>query len=250
MRTAQTRVARLAALAVPAALGLTLLTGAAGVARPAAAPGLDAAAQQAGVLGALAGVTQPAAELVGLAAKAPDGKVPEADATRLKAAVATAIEKLQAAMPAAAAPEAPVAAPGLPVAPPVGAPPVAAPPVGAPAKPLVGVPASRARAEQSDLVATAAANLKKSVDELASPAAAAPAVDAPAAGAPAVGLPAVGTPAVGATAPAPAADAAAPAAKVVKDTVNLVAATVLGSGLPAPDLQGLPKLPALSTATN
>ncbi|MFC5664261.1 hypothetical protein ACFP3U_14860 [Kitasatospora misakiensis] len=256
MRSVQTRAARLAALAVPAALGLTLLTGAPGVARPAAAPGLDAAAQQAGVLGALAGVTQPAAELVALAAKSPDGKVPEADATRLKSAVGTAIDKLKAVLPAAA--ETPAVAPGLPVT----------PPVGTPGKPLVGAPAARAQAGPADLVATAVANLKKSVDELASPAgAAAPAAGAPApgVGAPAVGAPApgvgvpavgapapgVGIPAVGGTVPAPAADAAAPAQKVVKDTVNLVAATVLGSGLPAPDLEGLPKLPALgATATN
>ncbi len=48
-------------------------------------------------------------------------------------------------------------------------------------------------------------------------------------------------------APAP---AAAPAEQVVKDTVNLVAATVLGNpALPAPDLAGLPKLPALPGAT-
>ncbi|MFD8699497.1 hypothetical protein [Kitasatospora purpeofusca] len=217
MRSTQTRVARLAALAVPAALGLTLLTGAPGMARPAAAPGLDNAAQQAGVLGALAGVTQPATELVTLAAKAPDGKVSEADATRLRSAVAAAIDKLQAALPAAA-PAAPVAAPGLPVTPPVGAP--------------AGVPASRAQAAPADLVATAAANLRKSVDELAAPAAAAP-------------------PAVGTTAPVQApAPAAAPAEQVVKDTVNLVAATVLGNtALPAPDLAGLPKLPALPGAT-
>ncbi|SDS83490.1 Meckel syndrome type 1 protein [Streptomyces sp. TLI_053] len=218
MRSAQTRVARLAALAVPAALGLTLLTGAPGMARPAAAPGLDAAAQQAGVLGALAGVTQPATELVALAAKSPDGTVPEADATRLRTAVGAAIDKLQAALPAAA-PAAPVAAPGLPVT----------PPVGAPAEPPAGVPAVRAQAAPTDLVATAAANLRKSVDQLAAPAA--PAT-----------TPAVGT--IVLPAPAPAAVPAAPAEQVVKDTVNLVAATVLGgTALPKPDLAGLPALP-------
>ncbi|WP_424212871.1 hypothetical protein ACN20G_12765 [Streptomyces sp. BI20] len=216
MRSTPTRLARLTRLAAPAALGLTLLTAAPGVARPAEAPGLDAVTQQAGVLGALAGVTKPATELVALAAKAPDGKIPEADANRLKGEVAAALDTLKSALPAGA-PAAPVPAPELP----------AAPPVEAPVKPPVGLPVTRAQAAPAELIATAAANLKKSVDALAAPA--------------------------GEAAPctcSPKAAAAGSAQRVVTDTVNLTAATVLGAGLPAPDLAGLPKLPALPVATH
>ncbi|MEU8759816.1 hypothetical protein [Streptomyces sp. NPDC048659] len=255
-------VPRLTALAISAVLTLgTAGPAFADEARPALpatlaggrAPLPDAAAllAQAEALGDLGSVSTPVTELITAALKVDGGQLPAADADALKKKIDTAVDAAKEAAPAPV-PEAPV--PGTPA---VDPPPPAAP------TPATGLPAVPTPATGLPAVPTPAAGL---------PAAGLPAVAPPAAGLPAVGAPAGLPVTAGVRAAAPAdvvADALAgvqtavagllaavtsgDAGKVVPQVtsaltslVNLAVATVLGGGLPAPDLAGLPALPSLA----
>ncbi|WP_327163960.1 hypothetical protein [Streptomyces zaomyceticus] len=212
--------------------------------RAARAPLPDAAAllTQAEALGELGSVTTPVTDLVRAALKADAGQLPAADAEALKAKIAEAVAQAKATAPAL--PDTPAAPPAadLPVTPPAAdlpvAPPAvetpadlpAVPPVEAPAlpvKPPVGLPvAAGAKAAWSgraaapaDVVADALATVEKAVAAL---------------------LAAVTSGDAGGVVPQVTA--------TLTSLVNLAVATVLGSGLPAPDLAGLPALPALPAA--
>ncbi|MFJ5289836.1 hypothetical protein [Streptomyces sp. NPDC088348] len=171
--------------------------GDASAARPASAPaapvpGADKLAGQAKLLGDAGGVLTPVAALVDAVLKAPDGKLPAADAAKLGDAVKAALAKVTAGAPGAPA------APGIPG----GVTGVS----GAPAAPDPG----------AALKAKAAADLQTKVDTL-------------------VRTATTGSPAKVATA----------AQAVLASQVNVVAATLLGGGLPAANLPGLPKLPTV-----
>ncbi|MET9540187.1 hypothetical protein ABZY16_22190 [Streptomyces sp. NPDC006553] len=219
--------------------------------RAARAPLPDAAAllTQAEALGDLGSVTTPVTELVTAALKADSGQLPAADAEALKAKIAAAVEEAKATAPAPL-PDTPVTPPStdlpvtppstdlpvtppaaeLPVAPPAVETPVelpAAPPVEAPAlpvKPPVTLPvAADAKAAwagkaaaPADVVDDALATVEKAVAAL---------------------LAAVTSGDAGGVVPQVTA--------TLTSLVNLAVATVLGSGLPAPDLAGLPALPTL-----
>lgn len=159
---------RFTRLTVPAALCVTLLAvspGLAGAAeapgRPQAAvssaltgkalpaqaiPGTEALLAQVQSLGAVGGVLKPVTDLLTAVLKSPDGKIPEADLTALKAQVDTALADLKKSLPPAPALPAPV--PEVPVKPPVDLPapvpelPVPGPPlpVPAPALPAPALP--------------------------------------------------------------------------------------------------------------
>ncbi|MFJ5828484.1 hypothetical protein [Streptomyces sp. NPDC093089] len=253
---------RLTALAISAVLTL----GAAGPAvagehhpssaadRAARAPLPEAAAllAQAEALGGLGSVTTPVIELVTAALKADSGQLPAADADALKAKIAATVDQAKGTAPAplpdtpapdtpapdvpapdvpVTPPELPVTPPELPATPPAADLPVAPPsvdaPVGLPVKPPVSLPvaagakaasvkAGSAKAAPADVVGDALATVEKAVAGLL-----AAATSGDAAGV---------VPQVTAT---------------LTSLVNLAVATVLGSGLPAPDLAGLPALPAL-----
>ncbi|MEU7294148.1 hypothetical protein AB0A76_13210 [Streptomyces exfoliatus] len=201
--------------------------------RAARAPLPEAAAllSQAEALGDLGSVTTPVTELVAAALKADEGQLPAADAEALKAKIAAAVDEAKAAAPAPL-PDAPVTPPStdLPVTPPAVETPVdlpAKPPVEAPAlpvKPPVGLPvAADAKAAwagkaaaPADVVDDALATVEKAVAAL---------------------LAAVTSGNAGGVVPQVTA--------TLTSLVNLAVATVLGSGLPAPDLAGLPALPSL-----
>ncbi len=201
--------------------------------RAARAPLPEAAAllSQAEALGELGSVTTPVAELVAAVLKADDGQLPAADADALKAKIAAAVDEAKAAAPAPL-PDAPVTPPStdLPVTPPAVETPVdlpAKPPVEAPALPVeppVGLPvAADAKAAwagkaaaPADVVDDALATVEKAVAAL---------------------LAAVTSGNAGGVVPQVTA--------TLTSLVNLAVATVLGSGLPAPDLAGLPALPSL-----
>ncbi|MFB6842740.1 hypothetical protein [Streptomyces sp. NPDC056361] len=245
---------RLTALAISAVLTL----GAAGPAvagehhpstaadRAARAPLPEAAAllTQAEALGELGSVTAPVAELVTAALKADSGQLPAADADALKAKIATAVDQAKGAAPAplpdAPAPDVPVTAPELPVTPPAPELPVTPPaaelpvtppavdaPVGLPVKPPVSLPvtagvkaavvkAAVVKAAPADVVGDALATVEKAVAGL-----------------------------LAAVTSGDAAGVVPQVTATLTSLVNLAVATVLGSGLPAPDLAGLPALPAL-----
>ncbi|MFI8424159.1 hypothetical protein [Streptomyces sp. NPDC085479] len=250
---------RLTALAISAALSLGMagpavadqLHPSAAADRAAHAPLPDAAAllAQTKALGDVGGVTTPVTELVTAALEADDGQVPAADAMALKAKIETAVEQAKATAPAPlpetpAAPEAPVVPPaveapvtppavGTPVTPPAVGTPVTPPAVEAPVTPpAVEVPAelpvtppvalpvaAGARVTQAapaDLVDDALASVEKAVADL-----------------------------VAAATSGDAAGVVPQVTAALTSLVNLAVASVLGSGLPAPDLAGLPALPAL-----
>ncbi|MET9676891.1 hypothetical protein ABZY68_27925 [Streptomyces sp. NPDC006482] len=276
MRPLATR--RLTALAISAVITL----GAAGPAaagehhpssaadRAARAPLPEAAAllTQAQALGELGAVTTPVTELVTAALKADAGQLPAADADALKAKIAAAVEQAKgtapAPLPETPAPDLPapdlpapdlpapdlpapdlpapeLPAPDLPApdlpAPDLPAPELPAPdlpvtppavetPVGLPVKPPVTLPvmagakaADTGRAAPADIVDDALATVEKAVAGL---------------------LAAVTSGDAGGVVPQVTA--------TLTSLVNLAVATVLGSGLPAPDLAGLPALPALPVA--
>ncbi|GGR28051.1 hypothetical protein [Streptomyces roseolus] len=225
---------RLAALAIPAVLAL----GTAGPAladehrpsraaadRAARAPLPDVAALPARTraLADVGGVTVPVTELVAAALKADDGRIPAADADALKAKIQAAVDRAGEAAPAPL-PETPAAPPvvNAPVSPPAGGTPVSSPavesPAGLPAKPPVtlSVAAGSARAAPADPVGAALGTVEKAVAGL-----------------------------LAAAASGDAAGVAPQATATLTSLVDLAVATVLGSGLPAPDLPGLPALPAL-----
>ncbi|MFB6621162.1 hypothetical protein ACFCWD_01225 [Streptomyces sp. NPDC056374] len=196
--------------------------------RAARAPLPDVAAllAQAEALGELGSVTTPVTELVTAALKADSGQLPAADAEALKAEIAAAVEEAK-----ATAPDAPVTPPstGLPVTPPSTdlpvTPPAAelpvTPPAEAPALPVnppvtLPVAADAKAAAPADVVDDALATVEKAVAAL---------------------LAAVTSGDAGGVVPQVTA--------TLTSLVNLAVSTVLGSGLPAPDLAGLPALPAL-----
>ncbi|MFD3666216.1 hypothetical protein ACFWVF_37360 [Streptomyces sp. NPDC058659] len=231
MRPLATR--RFTALAISAAITL----GAAGPAvagehhpssaadRAAHAPLPEAAAllTQAEALGELGSVTTPVTELVTAALKADAGQLPATDADALKAKIAAAVEQAKetapAPLPDTPAPDLP--APDLP-APDLPAPDLPAPDLPAPdlpVKPPVSLPVAagaKATAAPADIVDDALATVEKAVAGL---------------------LAAVTSGDAGGVVPQVTA--------TLTSLVNLAVATVLGSGLPAPDLAGLPALPAL-----
>ncbi|MGW8364395.1 hypothetical protein ACWGK1_28005 [Streptomyces wedmorensis] len=231
---------RLTALAISAVLTL----GAAGPAaagehhpstaadRAARAPLPEAAAllTQAEALGELGSVTTPVTELVAAALKADSGQLPAADAEALKTKIAAAVEQAKDAAPAplpdTPAPDVPVTPPELPATPPAPELPVTPPavetPVGLPVKPPVTLPvaagakAATAKAAPTDVVDDALATVEKAVAGL-----------------------------LAAVTSGDAAGVVPQVTATLTSLVNLAVATVLGSGLPAPDLAGLPALPAL-----
>ncbi|MFF5926374.1 hypothetical protein [Streptomyces hydrogenans] len=262
---------RLTALAISAAL--TLGTAGPAVAgelhpssaadRAARAPLPDAAAllTQTKALADVGGVTTPVTELVTAALGADGGQVPAADAESLKARIQAAVDRAKETAPAPV-PETP-ALPEPPVTPPAADTPVTPPAVDTPVTPpAVDTPVTPPAVE--------APVTPPAVDAPVAP----PAVETPAGlpVKPPVTLPvAAGAAAVKAGKAAPAdlvddalgtvekavagllaavtsGDAAGVAPQVtatLTSLVNLAVATVLGSGLPAPDLAGLPALPAL-----
>ncbi|WP_328906598.1 hypothetical protein OG230_28550 [Streptomyces sp. NBC_00234] len=154
-------------------------------------PGAEQLGAQAGLLKDTSGVLAPVTELIDAVLKAPDGKLPEAEATKLAAPVTDSLapfkEKAATTLPA---PD--VATPG--VAP------------GPQAEPDPG----------AVLKAEAAADLQAKVDAL---------VKAAASGKPA--------------------EVAAAVQATITGSLNVVVSVVLGGGLPAPDLAGLPALPKI-----
>ncbi|MEV4937894.1 hypothetical protein [Streptomyces zaomyceticus] len=198
-------------------------------------PGAAALLTQAEALGELGSVSTPVTDLVRAALKADAGQLPAADAEALRARIAEAVAEARATAPAL--PDTPATPPaaGLPVAPPGAGlpvtPPVVETPVDLPAvppvKPPVGLPVaagSRAAwsgraAAPADVVADALATVEKAVAAL---------------------LASVTSGDAGAVVPQVTA--------TLTSLVNLAVATVLGGGLPAPDLAGLPELPALPAA--
>ncbi|KQX13679.1 hypothetical protein ASC82_06960 [Streptomyces sp. Root431] len=247
MRPLATR--RITALAISAAITL----GAAGPAvagehhpssaadRAAHAPLPEAAAllTQAEALGELGSVTTPVTELVTAALKADAGQLPAADADALKAKIAAAVDQAKdtapAPLPETPAPDVP--APDLP-APDLPAPDLPAPDLPAPDLPAPDLPAP-------DLPVKPPVSLPVAAGAKAAPGIAAPAdvVDdalATVEKAVAALLAAVTSGDAGGVVPQVTA--------TLTSLVNLAVATVLGSGLPAPDLAGLPALPALPVA--
>ncbi|MFE5547810.1 hypothetical protein ACFQ71_28835 [Streptomyces sp. NPDC056534] len=206
--------------------------------RAARAPLPDVAAllTQAEALGELGSVTTPVTELVTAALKADSGQLPAADVEALKAEIAAAVEEAKATAPAPL-PDAPVTPPstGLPVTPPSTDLPVTPPAAELPVTPPAEAPAlpvnppvtlsvaadakatwAGKAAAPADIVDDALATVEKAVAAL---------------------LAAVTSGDAGGVVPQVTA--------TLTSLVNLAVATVLGSGLPAPDLAGLPALPAL-----
>ncbi|MEU5955782.1 hypothetical protein [Streptomyces sp. NPDC047525] len=174
-------------------------------------PGADALLAQAKTLGDAGGVLTPVTDLLTAVLKADKGQLPAADATKLADPVKEAITKASAAAPKAPElPETP-AAPDTPALPDTAALPEA------PALPKALSDDSRAAA--ADPKADALKALQTAVDALVK---AATGGDV--------------TKVAGAVPP------------VLTGLVNLLAATLLGGGLPAPDLAGLPALPKLPAA--
>ncbi|MEU5218810.1 hypothetical protein AB0G79_21795 [Streptomyces sp. NPDC020807] len=266
MRPLATR--RLTALAISAAITL----GAAGPAiagehhpssaadRAAHAPLPEAATllPQAEALGDLGSVTSPVVELVTTALKADAGQVPAADADALKAKIAAAVEKAKetAPVPVPDTPAPDVPAPDLP-APDLPAPDLPAPDLPAPDVPAPDLPAPDLPAPDLPAPDLPAPDLPAPELPVAAPALPVkPPVSLPvAAGAKAAptdlvddALATVEKAVAGLLAAVTSGDAAAVVPQVTStltSLVNLALATVLGSGLPAPDLAGLPAVPSL-----
>lgn len=192
--------------------------------RAARAPLPDVAAllAQAEALGELGSVTTPVTELVTAALKADSGQLPAVDAEALKAEIAAAVEEAKATAPAPL-PDAPVTPPStdLPVTPPAEAPALPVnPPVTLPAAADAQAAWAGKAAAPADVVDDALATVEKAVAAL---------------------LAAVTSGDAGGVVPQVTA--------TLTSLVNLAVSTVLGSGLPAPDLAGLPALPALPVTT-
>ncbi|MFF8839794.1 hypothetical protein [Streptomyces sp. NPDC015130] len=257
MRPLATR--RITALAISAAITL----GAAGPAvagehhpssaadRAAHAPLPEAAAllTQAEALGDLGSVTTPVTELVTAALKADAGQLPAADADALKTKIAAAVEQAKEAAPAplpdTPAPDLPapdLPAPDLP-APDLPAPDLPAPDLPAPDLPAPDLPAPDLPAPDlpaPELPVKPPVSLPVAAGAKAAAAAPADVVDD--------ALATVEKAVAGLLAAVTSGDAAGVVPQVtatLTSLVNLAVATVLGSGLPAPDLAGLPALPAL-----
>ncbi|WP_416963670.1 hypothetical protein [Streptomyces sp. Agncl-13] len=174
-------------------------------------PGADALLAQVKGLGDVGGVLTPVTDLLTQALKADNGQLSADQAKTLGDAVTAAIAKVTAAAPAAPAVPAVPAAPAVPAVPAVPA---------APALPsLKSGDDSKAEAP-ADLAGDALASLQKAVATL---------------------LAAVTSGDVAGVVPA--------VTGVVTGLVNVVAATLLGGGLPAPSLPGLPALPSLPSTS-
>ncbi|MFC7893028.1 hypothetical protein [Streptomyces sp. NPDC057381] len=193
------------------------------------APLPDAAELQAqvGSLAGLGGVLTPVTDLLGAVLKADNGKLAATDADQLAAAVKDALAKAEAAdadaddtattTPGTTTPGTTAPGTSTPAQPPVVTAPEAETPVTLPA-PVVAQDSDETAAA-ADLTASAYADLQKQIDAL-------------------VKASTSGT-----------AEQVSPAVKdVVTGVVNVVAATLVGSGLPAADLAGLPALPAAPEA--
>ncbi|MFB7651209.1 MULTISPECIES: hypothetical protein [unclassified Streptomyces] len=186
------------------------------------APLPDVAELQSQVIGlaGLGGVLTPVTDMVNAILKADNGQLPAADADQFAAAVKDALAKAEAADLDAddADSDDTVNLPGTttPAQPPAVTAPQAENPVTLPA-PIV---AEDQTAAASDLTATAYADLQKRIDALVKAATAGNAEQV--------------SPAV---------------QEVMTGVVNVVAATLVDSGLPAADLAGLPALPAAPEAT-
>ncbi|MER6343106.1 hypothetical protein ACWC10_08795 [Streptomyces sp. NPDC001595] len=163
-------------------------------------------------------VLTPVTDLLDAVLKADNGQLSSADAARLGDAAKESIAKVQeaapAAQPAAGLPQAP-AAPAVPAVPSTPAKP--ADPVVLPALP--GIAQSDAKAPAADLTDDALAALQQAIDKL---------IDAATSG--------------------KVDDIVSEVTAAVTGLVNLLTATLLGGGLPAPDLAGLPALPSLPAA--
>ncbi|WP_411092472.1 hypothetical protein [Streptomyces sp. 049-1] len=185
-------------------------------------PDLAELQSQVADLAGLGGVLTPVTDLLNAVLKADNGRLPAADADQFAAAVKDALAKAQAADADADDADADaddtVNLPGTttPAQPPA----VTAPQAGNPVTLPAPVVAEDQTAAASDLTATAYADLQKRIDAL---------VKATTAG--------------NAEQVSPAVD------EVMTGIVNVVAATLVGNGMPAADLAGLPALPAAPEAT-
>ncbi|MET8900237.1 hypothetical protein [Streptomyces sp. NPDC004538] len=182
-------------------------------------PDLAELQSQVADLAGLGGVLTPVTDLLNAVLKADNGRLPAADADQFAAAVKDALAKAQAAdADADADADDTVNLPGTttPAQPPA----VTAPQAGNPVTLPAPVVAEDQTAAASDLTATAYADLQKRIDAL---------VKATTAG--------------NAEQVSPAVD------EVMTGIVNVVAATLVGNGMPAADLAGLPALPAAPEAT-
>ncbi|RSN44253.1 hypothetical protein DMH12_31855 [Streptomyces sp. WAC 04229] len=178
-------------------------------------PDLAELQSQVADLAGLGGVLTPVTDLLNAILKADDGRLPATEADQFAAAVKDALAKAEAADADA---DDTVNLPGTttPAQPPT----VTAPQAGNPVTLPAPVVAEDQTAAASDLTATAYADLQKRIDAL---------VKATTAG--------------NAEQVSPAID------EVMTGIVNVVAATLVGNGMPAADLAGLPALPAAPEAT-
>ncbi|MFH8441005.1 hypothetical protein ACH4D3_07195 [Streptomyces sp. NPDC018026] len=187
-------------------------------------PDAEELQSQVGSLAGLGGVLTPVTDMLGAVLKADNGQLSATDADKLSAAVKDALAKAEAADTdaddAATTPGTTTPGTTTPVQPPAVTAPEAGTdtPVTLPAP--VTEPGDAGTAAASDLTATATAELQKQVDAL-------------------VKATTSGT-----------AEQVTPAVKdVMTGIVNVVAATLVGNGLPAADLAGLPGVPTAPEAT-
>ncbi|MFI1482905.1 hypothetical protein [Streptomyces sp. NPDC020747] len=249
------------------------------IAAQAPVPGADALLAQVKSLGDVGGVLTPVTDLLNAVLKADNGQLPAADAAKLADAVKAAIAKASAAAPAAGALTPPVkaereqavpTAPPTPTAPAKPAVPTTPAVPSAPAKPAAPDAATSPVLPSTPATPTtpakpaAPATPVTPVTPVAPPAAlpevpklpAAPALPVPNGAERAVAevpldlkadalkaLQAAADSLVKAATSGDVAGVAAAALAVVTGLVNVVVATVLGGGLPVPNLPGLPKLP-------
>ncbi|MHC8422975.1 hypothetical protein ACH121_24820 [Streptomyces sp. NB004] len=175
---------------------------------------------QAGSLAGLGGVLTPVTDMLTAVLKAEDGRLSAADADKLSDAVKDALAKAEAADADADDADTDDTATTPGTATPAQPPAVTAPEAGDPVTLPAPVAAQDETAAAPDLTATAYAELQKQVDAL---------VKATTAGS---------------------AEQVSPAVEnVVTGVVNVVAATLVGNGLPAADLAGLPAVPSAPEAT-
>ncbi|MZD54405.1 hypothetical protein, partial [Streptomyces sp. SID5606] len=170
---------------------------------------------QVGSLAGLGGVLTPVTDMLTAVLKAEDGRLSAADADKLSDAVKDALAKAEAADADADDADTDDTATTPGTATPAQPPAVTAPEAGDPVTLPEPVAAQDETAAAPDLTATAYAELQKQVDAL---------VKATTAGS---------------------AEQVSPAVEnVVTGVVNVVAATLVGNGLPAADLAGLPAVPS------
>ncbi|MEU8599658.1 hypothetical protein [Streptomyces parvulus] len=175
---------------------------------------------QVGSLAGLGGVLTPVTDMLTAVLKAEDGRLSAADADKLSDAVKDALAKAEAADADADDADTDDTATTPGTATPAQPPAVTAPEAGDPVTLPAPVAAQDETAAAPDLTATAYAELQKQVDAL---------VKATTAGT---------------------AEQVSPAVEnVVTGVVNVVAATLVGNGLPAADLAGLPAVPSAPEAT-